>query len=57
MVAVIPAERVNILEQTGGFRIPNPPKIMGKVGQALEAVRKIKMIGDFPDNFFHISHF
>ena len=53
MRALIPTEGINFLEHAGGFGVADPPKVMGKVSQPLDAVGQVKGIRGFSNDFIH----
>ena len=51
--ALFPREQVNFPEQARGFGVADPPKVVGKVSQPLDAVGQVKAIRGFSNDFSH----
>jgi len=54
--ALLPRELVNFLEHARGFGVADPPKVVGKVSQPLDAVGQIKTIRGFSNDLIHILY-
>jgi len=50
---LFPAEGINFLEHARGFRVGDPPKVVGKLSQPLDAVGQVKAVRSFSNDFFH----